>query len=57
MNPLRRLAHLGRLAREIWGYAWRYRAWWLIPVIAVLFLLALLAVVATKAAVFSYTLF
>lgn len=54
---MRRLTHLARLARDLWTYTWRARAWWLIPVVTVLGLLAALVVMAANASVFIYTLF
>ncbi|MEK7475632.1 MAG: DUF5989 family protein [Candidatus Coatesbacteria bacterium] len=49
--------HAFGLARDLGAYAWLYRAWWLIPVVTVLFLLGLLIVAGSKALVFVYPLF
>ena len=38
------LKHLGRLLRELLGFAWHNKAWWIVPVVLVLLLLALLIV-------------
>ena len=54
---LRRLAHAASLLRDVWAYAYLYRAWWLVPVVVVLLLLAVLVVAGTKAMVLVYTLF
>jgi len=58
MRRFRRfLRHLSGLAGEIWGYAWRNRAWWLIPVTVVLLLAGLLIAVGSGASPFIYTIF
>jgi hypothetical protein len=57
MNPRRRLRHVVALLRDVTAYAWLYRAWWLIPVVTILFLLGLLVVAGSKALVFVYPLF
>lgn len=51
------LKHLGRLLKEFGGFAWHNKAWWIIPMILVLLLLALLIVTGQTAAPFIYTLF
>jgi hypothetical protein len=55
---LLRLRHLGRLTRDVVGYASVNRVWWLVPLGAVLLLVGL-AVTATNVAVpvAVYTLF
>jgi len=48
------------LLRELLGFVWQNRLWWLVPVVVVLALLALLmaaAAVSGGAAPFIYTLF
>ena len=52
-----RLRYLGRLLREFAAYTWEYKLWWLIPVVAVLLLLGLLAVTGQTALMNLYTLF
>jgi ABC-type dipeptide/oligopeptide/nickel transport system permease subunit len=52
-----RLTHLGRLLAEIGRYAAQHKAWWLIPMVIVLLLLALLIVTGQATAPFIYTLF
>lgn len=54
---MRFLGHLVQLLREFFGYAWKYKAWWVIPFILVLILLALVIVTGQTAAPFIYTLF
>ncbi len=54
---MRFLRHLGRLLREFLGFAWQNKAWWIIPVILVLLLLALVVVSGQTLAPFVYTLF
>jgi hypothetical protein len=54
---MRFLRHLGRLLKELMGFAWHNKAWWLVPIVLVLLLMALLVVVGQSTAPFIYTLF
>ena len=54
---MRTLKYLGRLLKEFLGFAWQNKAWWIIPMILVLLLLALLIFVGQSTAPFIYTLF
>lgn len=54
---MRFLKYLGRLLKEFFGFAWHNKAWWIIPVILVLLLLAMLIVLGQTTAPFIYTLF
>jgi uncharacterized integral membrane protein len=54
---MRFLRHLGRLLGEFMGFAWQNKAWWIVPIILVLLLLALLIATSQTAAPFIYTLF
>jgi hypothetical protein len=54
---MRFFKHLGKLLREFFEYAWHHKAWWIIPVILTLLILALLIVVTQASAPFIYTLF
>ena len=55
---IRFLRHAGRLARDVVGYSVHNRAWWLIPVMAVLTLVVGLIAVGQAAAPYTlYTLF
>ena len=54
---MRFLKHLGRLLAEFGSFAWHNKAWWIIPVVAVLLLLALLVVTGQTVAPFIYNLF
>ena len=54
---MRFLKHLGRLLKEFFGFAWHNKAWWIVPIVLVLLLLALLIVTGQTAAPFIYTLF
>lgn len=54
---MRFFRHLGRLLAEFMGFAWQNKAWWIVPMILVLLLLALLIVSTQTAAPFIYTLF
>ena len=51
------LKHLWRLLKETGQFAMRNKAWWIVPMILVLLLLALLVVAGTNVAPFIYTLF
>ncbi len=54
---MRALKYLGRLLGEFCGFAWHNKAWWIIPIILVLLLLALLIFTSQAGAPFIYTLF
>ena len=54
---MRFLRHLGNLLAEFGGFAWRNKAWWIVPVVLVLLLLAVLIFAGQTAAPFIYTLF
>jgi hypothetical protein len=52
------LRHLFRLLREFFEFAWHNKAWWIIPMIVVLLVLAFLVFAGQSAApAFIYTLF
>ena len=58
----RRLLAVGRRAaitRELLGFLWERKLWWLIPMVSVLLLLGILLVFAQSSAIapFIYTLF
>jgi hypothetical protein len=54
---MRRLRHLGPLFAEIWAFARLNKAWWIVPLVALLLLLAVLIVTGQTVAPFFYTLF
>lgn len=54
---MRFLRHLGRLLGEFFGFARHHKAWWIIPVVLVLLVIALLIFTTQGAAPFIYTLF
>lgn len=55
---MRFLRHLFRLLREIFEFAWHNKAWWIIPMVVVLLVIALLVFVGQSSApAFIYTLF
>ncbi|MBK8167081.1 MAG: hypothetical protein IPK64_14170 [bacterium] len=54
---MHRLQHLARLLAEVGRYAARHKAWWLVPMVVVLLLLALLIFTGQASAPFIYTLF
>lgn len=54
MRPLRNLA---RFVRELFGFAREHKAWWIIPVVAVLLLVAVFIVTISTISPFIYSLF
>ena len=54
---MRFLRHLGRLLMEFGSFAIEHKAWWIIPMVLTLLLLAALIVAGQSAAPFIYTLF
>ena len=54
---MRFLRHFGGLLVEFFVFAWHNKAWWIIPIILVLLLLAALLFMGQSAAPFIYTLF
>jgi hypothetical protein len=51
------LKYLGRLLKDFCGFAWQNKAWWIVPIVLVLLLLALLIMAGQGAAPFVYTFF
>ena len=54
---MRFVRYLGRLMKEICGFAWQNKAWWIVPIVVALFLMALLVFLGQSTAPFIYTLF
>jgi len=54
---MRFLKHLVQLLKEFVGFAWHNKAWWIVPVVLVLLMMALLIVLGQTTAPFIYTLF
>jgi hypothetical protein len=54
---MRRLQHFARFLRELWGFARTHKAWWIIPVVVLLLLLAFLVVSVSTISPFIYSLF
>jgi len=52
-----RLSYVGKLMGDLWGFAKENKAWWIVPLVAVLLLGAVLIVAGQGAAPFIYTLF
>lgn len=52
-----KLKHSGRLFKEIWQFAMQNKAYWIIPLVLVLGLVAFLIVTSQATAPFIYTLF
>ena len=54
---MRILRHLGRLLKEILSFAWHHKAWWIVPMVLILLLLAGIIIFSQSSAPFIYTLF
>lgn len=54
---MRFLHHLGRLLAELWAFARENKAWWIVPVVLVLLVMAALLVTVSGVSPFIYTLF
>jgi hypothetical protein len=54
---MRFLRHIGVLLREFGEFAWHNKAWWIIPIVLVLLLVAVLIVAGQSTAPFIYQLF
>ena len=54
---MRFLKHLLRLLKEFGQFAWHNKAWWIVPVVLVLLLLAFFIVTGQAVAPFIYQLF
>lgn len=52
-----KLRHSGTLLREFLTFAREHKAWWIVPLVAVLALIVLLIAVGQTSAPFIYTLF
>jgi hypothetical protein len=51
------LKHLARLLGEVGAFAWHNKAWWIVPLVLVMLVLALVVFFGQTAAPFIYTLF
>jgi len=51
------LGHLAVLIRELAGFAWRSREWWIVPLALLLLLVGLVLVASYGTAPFVYTIF
>jgi hypothetical protein len=54
---MRPLNNLMRLVRELFGFAREHKAWWMIPVVGVLLVVALFIVAVSTISPFIYSLF
>ncbi len=54
---MRTIRYFGRLMKEFVDFAWKNKAWWIIPIVVVLLLLTFLIVASSSVAPFIYTLF
>lgn len=52
-----RFRHLLAMMRQLWGFAWQRREWWIIPVVMMLLMIALLITVGSAVSPFVYPLF
>ena len=54
---MRKLKYLGRLFRDLSGYAWRHKVWWVVPLVLVLLVFAWLISIGQISVPFLYTFF
>jgi hypothetical protein len=54
---MRALNNLSRLLRELWTFAREHKAWWIVPVVVLLLLIALFLVGVSGISPFIYSLF
>ena len=54
---MRAIRYFGRLVKEFLGFAWQNKAWWIVPVAAILLLLAVLLFATQGALPFIYAIF
>ena len=54
---MRFLRYLFRLIGEFFEFAWQNKAWWIVPIVLMLLLIAAFIVTGTSVAPFIYTLF
>jgi Family of unknown function (DUF5989) len=54
---MRALKNLSRLLRELWAFARENKAWWIVPVVVLLLLIAFLLVSVSTISPFIYSLF
>ncbi len=54
---MRFLRHLVNLLREIGGFAYEYKAWWMVPLVLAFLLLGLLVAMTQGVAPFIYAIF
>lgn len=54
---MRTLRYIGRLLGEFFEFAWQNKAWWIVPIVLILLVLAVFIVTSSTVAPFIYTLF
>jgi hypothetical protein len=54
---MRALRSLSRLLRELFGFAREHKAWWIVPIVLVLLIVALVVVSVSTISPFIYSLF
>jgi hypothetical protein len=54
---MRLLKHVWPLLREFGSFAWHNKAWWILPIVLILLLIAALIVVGQTGAPYIYSLF
>ena len=54
---MRALKNFARLLRELWAFAREHKAWWIVPIVLILLLVALFVVGVSTISPFIYSLF
>lgn len=54
---MRAIKNLGRLLRELWAFARENKAWWIVPIVVLLLMIALFLVGVSGISPFIYSLF
>jgi len=54
---MRALKNLSRLLRELWAFAREHKAWWIVPIVVMLLIIALFLVGVSGISPFIYSLF
>lgn len=54
---MRALKNLARLLRELWAFACEHKAWWIVPIVLLLLLVAVFVIGVSSISPFIYSLF
>lgn len=57
LNSMRALKNFSRFLRELWAFAREHKAWWIVPVVLLLLLVAVFVVGVSSISPFIYSLF